>query len=313
MPGQPVPADFNDGNWLATGLGVRGLADTLDILPAGSLPEPLIEKIHELLATEIASIADDWHTKRSWFIRGNNPRTNQWVLPTEGFVRACLVLGKENHPDEYELGVQNLLAALDAQGPEGEFYEGIGYANFTVESMLHAAHAMAVAGDRRAWTTPSCATFPTWMAHHLQPGRFRINCFDAGGARTPVTRWRFSRSAVAVRGATDDPVARWTLNNQFSGPIDDFVGLLAGGTSGRDASRPVRLLRSATRVNWRSSWTGRRHRRVGPRRPSARRPRPLRPRPRELHLPRQADPYRGRHAELRQPAARQPLFVHPRP
>ena len=28
-----MPADFNDGNWLATGMGVRALADTLEILP----------------------------------------------------------------------------------------------------------------------------------------------------------------------------------------------------------------------------------------------------------------------------------------
>jgi len=227
-----VPPDFNDGNWLATGMGVRGLADTLEIMPPGSLPEPLVEKLHALFRKEVASIADDWRTKRSWFIRSNVPRSNQWVLPTEGLIRACLVLGKENHPDEYELGVRNLLAALGAQGSEGEFYEGIGYANFTVTSMLHAAHAMAVAGDMRGLDHPFLRRFPTWMAHHLQPGRFRINCFDAGGARTPINDGSFRGLLSLFAVLMDDPVARWTLNNQFSGPSDDFIGLLTRGTTG---------------------------------------------------------------------------------
>jgi hypothetical protein len=251
----PVPPDFNDGNWLATGLAVRGLADTLEILPSGSLPEPLVQKIHTLLRKEVASITDDWRTKRSWFIRGNNPRTNQWVLPTEGLIRASLVLGKENYPDEYELGVRNLLAALDAQGSKGEFYEGIGYANFTVESMLHAAHAMAVAGDIRGLDHPFLRHFPTWMAHHLQPGRFRINCFDAGGARTPVTDGGFRGLLSLFVVLTDSPVARWTLNSQFSGPSDDFVGFLARTTAGEGRDPGLfASYASATRVNWRDSW-----------------------------------------------------------
>ncbi len=251
----PVPENFNDGNWLATGTGIRGLGDMLDILPEGSLPEPLELKVRELLRKEIASIADDWHTKRSWFIRGNCPRTNQWVLPTEGLIRACLLLGKENHPDEYELGVKNMLEALDAQGPHGEFYEGIGYANFTVKSMLSAAHAMAVAGDRRAIDHSFLRRFPTWMAHHLQPGRFRINCFDAGAARVPRTD-KGSRGLMSLfLLLTNDPVARWTLNHQFSGPSDDHIGFLAKVTTGPEKDPSLfAAYGSARRVNWRSSW-----------------------------------------------------------
>jgi len=250
-----VPPDFNDGNWLATGMGVRALADTLEIMPSGSVPDALLEEINLLLTKEIDSIADDWRTKRSWFIRSNNPRTNQWVLPTEGLIRACLVLGNEKHPEEYELGVRDLLAAMDSQGPKGEFYEGIGYANFTVTSMLHAAHAMAVAGDRRGLDHPFLRRFPAWMAHHLQPGRFRINCFDAGGAKTPTTDGGFRGLLSLFVALTDAPVARWTLNNQFSGTSDDFVGLLARGSAGeiRDPGLLARY-ESATRVNWRSSW-----------------------------------------------------------
>ena len=45
----PVPADFWDGSWLATGQGVRAIADTLELMPAGSLPPVLMENIRGLL------------------------------------------------------------------------------------------------------------------------------------------------------------------------------------------------------------------------------------------------------------------------
>lgn len=251
----PVPPDFNDGNWLATGQGVRALADTLELMPAGSIPAPLVAKLHALLEKEIAGVVDDWRTKRSWFIRGNNPRTNQWVLPTEGLIRACLILGREKHAEAYELGVRNLLAALDAQGSKGEFYEGIGYANFTVESMLHAAHAMAVAGDRRGLDHPFLRHFPTWMLHHLQPGRYRVNCFDAGGARATRGDGSFRGLLSLFLLLTNDPVARWGLMEQFDGPTDTMVGLLSRATTG-EARDPglYALYEGASRVNWRDSW-----------------------------------------------------------
>ena len=146
------------------------------------------------------------------------PQTNQWVLPTEGLIRACLVLGKDRFPAEYELGVANLLRALDVQGKQGEFNEGIGYAMFTVSSMLAAAHAMAAQGDARALEHPFLRGFPTWAVHHLQPGRFRINCFDAGGARTPRndggTRQLLETLAVFAQSQT----AGWALSKLVRRP-----------------------------------------------------------------------------------------------
>ena len=40
-PGHRLPPNGKDGNWLATGLGVRAIADSLEILPAGSVPDEL--------------------------------------------------------------------------------------------------------------------------------------------------------------------------------------------------------------------------------------------------------------------------------
>ena len=42
----PVPPDFNDGSWLATGQGVRALADMLEMLPPKSLPAPHFRQNH---------------------------------------------------------------------------------------------------------------------------------------------------------------------------------------------------------------------------------------------------------------------------
>lgn len=219
----PVPAGYWDGSWLATGTGVRALADTLELLPVGSVPPELMDKLRTLLRAEIKTITEDWKLKRGWFRGGSGvPQTNQWVLPTEGLIRACLVLGKDRFPAEYELGLVNLVRALDVQGKQGEFNEGIGYALFTVRSMLAAAHAMAAQGDARALEHLFLRGFPTWAVHHLQPGRFRINCFDAGGARTPrndsgtrqlletltafaqsrTAAWALSRPRSAARAAT---------------------------------------------------------------------------------------------------------------
>jgi hypothetical protein len=200
------------------------------------------------------------------------PQTNQWVLPTEGLIRACLVLGKDRYAAEYELGVANLVRALDVQGKQGEFNEGIGYAMFTVRSMLAAAHAMAAQGDARALEHPFLRGFPNWAVHHLQPGRFRVNCFDAGGARTPRSDGGARQLFETLARFAQSQPAGWALSNLYDGPTDSLVGLLAGtatlphvGESLRDSQpvseRPAYVTPCfafydgpARRVNWRSSW-----------------------------------------------------------
>jgi len=253
----PVPADYWDGSWLATGQGVRAIADVLELMPDGSLPPELLEQLKGLMRAEITTIGEDWQLKRGWFRSGNgHPQTNQWVLPTEGLIRACLVLGRAQCAAGYELGVTNLLRAMDAQGQQGEFNEGIGYAMFTVGSMLAAAHAMAAQGDSRALEHPFLQGFPTWAVHHLQPGRLRVNCFDAGGART-------GRNDGGTRGLlgtltvfAGSPVARWALDTLYDGPTDDLIGLLARtATVAPQAPPPFALYDGpARRVNWRDGW-----------------------------------------------------------
>lgn len=254
-PGSRLPAEGKDGNWLATGCGVRALGDTLELLPADAVGEAVQAPLRALLEAEIAGVVDDWRTKRPWFVRGDDPITNQWVLPTEGLVRACLILGVDNHREAYELGVKNLMRALDAHGVHGEFEEGFGYASFTVNAMLHAAHAMAAAGDRRAVDHPFLKHFPVWLVHHFQPGKMIVNCFDAGGAYNAAQGTRPLLSLLAV--CTGSPAARWALANQVDGLSDDLAGLAARSLPpvGSEAAPPLfAYYERATRVNWRDGW-----------------------------------------------------------
>ena len=254
-PGARLPEDGQDGNWLATGCGVRAIGDTLDLMPEGAIDAALAGRLDSLLVGEIAGVVDDWRTRRPWFVRSDNAITNQWVLPTEGLVRACLVVGLDAYREAYELGVKNLMRALDAHGTAGEFEEGFGYASFTVTSLLHTAHAMAVNGDRRAINHAFLRSFPTWLVHHFQPGDMAVNCFDAGAARGAADRSRGLLAMLAV--CTGSPVARWAMAFQTDGPLDTVCGLASRALPAvnPDTAPPLfAAYERATRVNWRSGW-----------------------------------------------------------
>ena len=195
------------------------------------------------------------------------------VLPTEGLILACLVLGKDRYAAEYELGVANLLRVLDVQGQTGRVQR---------RHRLRHVHRQLDAGrsprDGLAGRFPRSRIFvprgfPTWAVHHLQPGRFRVNCFDARGARTPRndsgTRQLLETLAVFARSQA----AARSPSTLYDGPTNDLAGLLAGtatlphvGESLRDSQpvseRPAYVPTCfacydgpARRVNWRSSWT----------------------------------------------------------
>jgi hypothetical protein len=254
-PGNRLPEGGIDGNWLATGRGIRAIGDTLDLLPKDAAPKELVAKMHILLEAEIASIDDDWRLRRPWFVKKENPITNQWVLPTEGLVRACLMVDKERHAEAYELGVRNLLAALNVHGDKGEYEEGFIYSTMTVTSMVHAAHAMALAGDLRAVDHPFLKNFGMWFVQHFQPGNMVINCFDANRCYGAAEDSREFLSLLAV--TTGDPAVRWALAHQVSGPSNDIAGLAARMLPPVPVDYEPPLFaryERAARVNWRSSW-----------------------------------------------------------
>jgi len=247
-----------DGNWLATGTGMRAIADTLEIMPPELLPPATVARLHQLMAAEIVSIVEDWRVERQWFIYGKYPLTNQWVLPTEGLIRACLVLGPEAHAEAYELGVANLMKHLEAHGTQGAFEEGIHYADFTVTSLLACARAMALAGDRRAIDHPFLRQYPVWALHHFQPGGFYINAFDAFSAargNKALMRELLALSAIALESRE----ALWALEHLAGGADDSLPGILTNvlpqEVNEPNGLKPYAAYERATRVNWRSDWT----------------------------------------------------------
>jgi hypothetical protein len=177
-------------------------------------------------------------------------------VPTEGLVRACLAVGRDTHADEYELGVNNLLASLDAHGKQGEFEEGLTYAVVTVASMIHAARAMAVEGDYRALEHPYLQRFPTWAAHHFQPGETMVNAFDSGWA-VRGAYWRTRPLLSALTACTGSRAALWTLTFLAGGPSQDPAGLATRAlppATDADAPPPFAAYEHATLVIWRDSW-----------------------------------------------------------
>lgn len=250
--GGACPPPGGDGNWLASGFGIRAIADALEIVPRDAVPHELRATILSLLNKEIASIADDWHSQRPWYVRTNNAITNQWVLPTEGLIRACLVVGVDHVRAAYELGVTNLLKAFDAHGQAGEFEEGVSYASVTVNSMASAARAMAVAGDFRAVNHPYLGRFASWAVQHLQPAQMLINCFDC-----TINRHAHLRSLLELLIViTQNADVHWALNHCLGGPGHGLWGLLARVLAERSPQPPALYAsyERATRVNWRSSW-----------------------------------------------------------
>ena len=253
--GDRLPPDGKDGNWLATGSGVRAIADTLEILGRDNLPPETVARLDQLLAAEIVSIVDDWTAKRPWFVFENMPATNQWVLPTEGLIRACLVLGRERHKAAYDQGVINLFAHLNVHGSQGAFEEGIHYADFTLLSLMSVARAMALTGDRRAIDHPFLRHFPMWALQHFQPGGYIINAFDAfSAARGNRTLLKATFAMAAVSLASREAV--WALDHLTDGPDDSLSGLVSRILP-RQRMRPPPTFAAftrAARVNWRSSW-----------------------------------------------------------
>lgn len=253
----------SDGAWLGTGWATRTITESLALLPVDWVPSDLSRRIGERLRAEITGVRNDWRTRCNWFTQQEAAYSNQWALPTEALILASLHLGLDQHRDDYEFGVANLLRTLDAQGANGEFVEGLEYGFITLESVLSVARAAAlIAGDKRIIEHPFLQRFPIWYLHHLQPGGFIINAFDA---RAP----HINRSLIGTLAiSTGHPAAVWYLRSIPATTTTTLPVLLAecvlggvtGGSHGSDdkpkspplgAQYPV-----AARVNWIERWDG---------------------------------------------------------
>jgi len=234
-----------DGAWLGTGWAVRAIFWSLALLPDSALSPGLRSALDERLRAEAAAIRDDWTTGRSWFIRDQAVYSNQWVLPLEALVLAGIRLGLDSHRDDHEFGVANLLRTLDAQGPDGEFVEGMEYGAITLHSLHSAARAAAEAGDDRLLSHPYLRAFPRWYLHHRQPAGQVINAFD--NLAQELDPELLSRAVTDLRHGE----AAWALSRRRPEPTGVFS--LAALPLLAEVSRPPPLFAAyavATRVNW---------------------------------------------------------------
>lgn len=257
-PGTTLPP-AGDGTWLATGWGVRAIADTLEILPAQYVSTALRSAINAQMAVEIAAVVDDWTVERQWFVALNAYTSNQWVLPTTGLIRACLVAGKEANLTAYELGITNMLATFNASGTAGEWDEGINYALTVLPEFYHIARATLAGGDTRLSGHSYLANSPTWLTHTMQPGGYLTNSHDATyqGITLGLSASNDYRDVMALAiNYNGDTSARWALFNKLGGPRATVDGL-ASRNIGSYSIEPIKYANytRATRVNWRSSWS----------------------------------------------------------
>ncbi|MFA6564888.1 MAG: heparinase II/III family protein [Verrucomicrobiia bacterium] len=244
----------DDGAWLGTGWLVRAITDTVDLLPPDKIPPDLRAALESRLADELALMEKDWATKRPWYVRSEAAHSNQWILPNEALVRACLFLGVDRHRETYEAGVARLLRSMDVQGSDGEFVEGLRYSGLSLESLYSIARATARTGDNRLLAHPFLQKFPTWLVHHFQPGGFLINAFDAPGS----SQGNLSRDQNLLATAafvTGNPHALWGLRTR-AGFGDTLDAILAANMPASRANAPPLFANyaKATRLNWRSSW-----------------------------------------------------------
>ena len=264
---QPFTDPKGDGNWLATGSGVIAIIQTLQMLGRSRVPDALWNQLESLLEKEIAGCVDDWNARRPWFYKWENVLTNQWVVPTAGFLLASAFLGRERHSESYELGVAHLLMTLNACGSDGAHVEGLTYGSFTVTFLLHAAVGLAAEGDDRLLAHPFLQSFPTWLVHHQQPGGYSINAFDQGGSPQVAIldgkRQENISLLLALCALTGQVDGRWAVGRGHSGApsygwvMAEFGELLGQGAEPPPAGYQPPLWAQydqARRINWRSSW-----------------------------------------------------------
>ena len=251
-----LPPGGNDGVWLATGLGLSGLSKTLQLLPTGSLPVELEKQIRQLMGREVESIRKDWESNLPWYVKARACQSNQWVVPISGLVIAATTLGRESHPEAYELGIRSLQQTLEALGTEGAVSEGPGYAmHWTAPFLYQAAIAARDAGDSRLADHGFLQNFPKWLAQSFQPGESLVNCFDHTAA-TRVNYQAFTSDLTRLAALSGDPYLYWNLRHEIKSTSLDLYGLLASGSLAQAEMEPPLwgCFQRAHYLVWRNSW-----------------------------------------------------------
>jgi Heparinase II/III-like protein len=240
-----------DGVWLATGWGIEAITATLDIM--GSLvPSGLRTACEKLLREEADLVVDSWEKDIPWFFT-QTPQSNQWVAPITGLLQATVRQGALD--SAYSLGVTNSLAAINAQGLDGAYFEGYAYADQAVPDLFRAALALNLNGLMDLKQNRFFQGYGKWYLAQLMPGNYLLNAYDCG-------IWNWSRpfsSYILANITTDQDELYWAYSNFFPGrSIDNARDRLVYHYLKRTATTaptPYAMFPTQNLVSWRSSWS----------------------------------------------------------
>lgn len=265
-PGWSMPAsgttqlpEGGDGVWLATGMGIRAIVHTRQLLGANVLSPELEKALDLLLQTEMNRTYDDWLSQKPWYVRDQKVQSNQWVIPNEGLMLAACALGKDNYPQQYALARENLFKTMATLGNEGAISEGFTYAlGLTLQGVQSTAMAMAQVGDFEALDNPFLQKYGTWLISHYQPGTYLVNDFDGYGACRGMYDRGINDRIAELAVLSGDKALLWALSHQHKQLPHSLFGMLASAML-KDvdtlATLPTQYQWDIARVLiWRSSW-----------------------------------------------------------
>jgi hypothetical protein len=265
-PGWSMPASGRtelapggDGVWLATGIGIRAIVYTRQLLPPGALPASLDASLNKLLLSEMNQIYSDWQTQKPWYVRDQMVQSNQWVVPNEGLMLAVCALGRDKYPKEYALARENLFKTMATFGDEGAISEGFTYAlGLTLLGVQSSAMAMAQAGDFEALNNPFIRKYGDWLVSHYQPGTYVVNDFDGYGACRGMYDRGMNAKIEQLAVLSGNKALLWALSHQHHQLSHDLFGMLTTAMLKAQPNLPTPPTQYqwdiARAVFWRSSW-----------------------------------------------------------
>jgi len=234
-----------EGVWLATAWGICASIEMQQAL--GSLvPNELTSRLEQQLRAEVARICEDWASKRPWFVSVRTPTSNQWLEPSLALVKACLFLGDADLLPAYNLGVENLRESIQFFGQQGEYLEGVNYAQQSLGELHDTLGHICLTGDNRLEASGFAANNWKWFGQMHLPGGLLVNCNDCRQSMLPdfcrtVPFSAFSESARAV-GTKAVPMLRFLYPNPTPiGALDalKYADYLAVNSAAAQASLPT--------------------------------------------------------------------------
>ena len=257
--GRTTMVKGGDGVWLATGIGIRAVVHTRQLLGKGILSTELEKALDTLLQTEMMRTYDDWMMAKPWYVKDQKVQSNQWVIPNEGLMLAACALGKDKYPKQYALARENLFKTMQTFGNEGAISEGFTYAlGLTLLGVQSSAMAMAQTGDFEALNDPFLTRYGKWLISHYQPGTYLVNDFDGYGACRGMYDRGINAKIAQLAVQSGDRTLLWALANQHKQLPHDLFGMLASAMfkdAGKLAPPSTHYQWDIARVMiWRSSW-----------------------------------------------------------